>query len=154
VARPGGYDPFNNSTVLRRSVEPGQYTAFRYTRRLADHGIARSIGTVADAYDNAMAESWVGTYKLELPGRPFKSRFDAELATVAYIGWYNHERLHSSLGDIPPVEYEALHLGSGVDEPQLQAVPAQAAPTDLEGQTSYRRPLSSTGESNSIEHVI
>jgi putative transposase len=113
--------------LTHHSDRGSQYTAFRYTQRLADHGIARSIGTVADAYDNAMAESWVGTYKLELPGRPFKSRFDAELATVAYIGWYNHERLHSSLGDIPPVEYEALHLGSGVDEPQLQAVPAQAA---------------------------
>jgi putative transposase len=87
-----------------------QYTSFRYTQRLADLGIAASVGSVADAYDNAMAESFVGTLKTELvAGRMFTTRFDAELAVVEYLGWFNHSRLHESLGDVPPVEFEALH---------------------------------------------
>lgn len=93
--------------LVHHSDRGSQYTAFRYTQRLGDHGIARSVGSVADAYDNAMAESWVGTLKLELPGQPFRSRFDADLQIAKYIGWYNHSRLHSSLGDIPPAEFEA-----------------------------------------------
>ena len=56
-----------------------------------------------------MAESWVGTLKLEIPGQPFPTRFDADLAIAKYIGWYNRDRLHSSLGDVPPAEFEAQH---------------------------------------------
>jgi hypothetical protein len=119
---------------LRRPLESAQYTAFRYTQRLDDHGIARSVGSVADAYDNAMAESWVGTYKLEV-SRPFRSRFDAELATLTYIGWYNRERLHSSLGDIPPLEYEALHQPPG-DELEARRLSAQAARAVIQGRAA------------------
>jgi transposase InsO family protein len=83
----------------------------RYTQRLADLGIAASVGSVgsvADAYDNAMAESFVGTLKTELVrGRVFTTRFDAEIAVVEYLGWFNHTRLHESLGDVPPAEFEA-----------------------------------------------
>jgi putative transposase len=87
-----------------------QYTSFRYTQRLADLGIAASVGSVADAYDNAMAESFVGTLKTELvAGRVFTTRFDAEIAVVEYLGWFNHTRLHESLGDVPPTEFEALY---------------------------------------------
>jgi putative transposase len=95
--------------LIHHSDQGSQYTAFRYTQRLGDHGIARSVGSVADAYDNAMAESWVGTCKLEIPGAPFHTRFDADLAIAKYIGWYNRDRLHSSLGDVPPAEFEAIH---------------------------------------------
>jgi putative transposase len=60
-----------------------QYTSFRYTERLAELGITASVGSVADAYDNAMAESFVGTLKTELlRGRPLRTRFDAELAVA------------------------------------------------------------------------
>ncbi len=87
-----------------------QYTSFRYTQRLADLGIAASVGSVADAYDNAMAESFVGTLKTELvAGRVFQTRFDAELGVVEYLGWFNHSRLHEALGDVPPAEVEALY---------------------------------------------
>jgi putative transposase len=95
--------------VLRRPPDPGQYTSFRYTQRLADLGIAASVGSVADAFDNAMAESFVGTLKTELIRGPFTTRFDAELAVVEYLGWFNHTRLHSELGDLPPAEFDALH---------------------------------------------
>jgi putative transposase len=87
-----------------------QYTSLRYTQRLADLGIAASVGSVADAYDNAMAESFVGTLKTELVNdRVFSSRFEADIAVVEYLGWFNHTRLHASLGDVPPAEIEALH---------------------------------------------
>jgi putative transposase len=79
-----------------------QYTSLRYTQRLADLGIAASVGSVADAYDNAMAESFVGTLKTELVN-------DRDIAVVEYLGWFNHTRLHASLGDVPPAEIEALH---------------------------------------------
>jgi transposase InsO family protein len=75
--------------VLRRPLKFGQYTSFRYTQRLADLGIAASVGSVADAYDNAIAESFVGTLKTELVhGRTFKTRFEADLAVAEYLGWF------------------------------------------------------------------
>ena len=87
-----------------------QHTSFRYTQRLADLGIAASVGSIADAYDNAMAESFVGTLKTELvAGRVFATRFEAEIAVVEYLGWFNHTRLHESLGDLPPAEFENLY---------------------------------------------
>jgi putative transposase len=55
-----------------------------------------------------MAESFVATFKRELvKSRVFGSRFEAEIAAVEYLGWFNHTRLHGELGDIPPAEYEA-----------------------------------------------
>jgi putative transposase len=94
--------------VLRRPLESAQYTSFRYTQRLADLGIVASVGSVADAYDNAMAESFVGTLKTELiGGRVFATRFEAEIAVVEYLGWFNHTRLHAALGDVPPAEFKA-----------------------------------------------
>ncbi len=93
--------------LVHHSDRGSQYTSFRYTSRLAELGISASVGSVADAYDNAMAESFVSTFKGELvDGRPFKTRDEVELAMVEWIGWYNHRRLHSSLDDLPPAEYE------------------------------------------------
>jgi putative transposase len=87
-----------------------QYTSFDYTQVLDDHELLASIGTVGDALDNALAESFVDSYKTELiTDRVWRSRAQLELATVEYIGWFNHERLHEALGDIPPVEFEQGH---------------------------------------------
>ena len=55
--------------MLRRPLEPGQYTSFRYTSRLAEVGVVPSIGSVADSFDNALAESLIGTFKAELIDR-------------------------------------------------------------------------------------
>jgi hypothetical protein len=69
--------------------------------------VLASTGTVGDALDNAMAESFVDSFKTELVrDRAWPSRDQLELAIVEWVGWYNHERLHSSLRDIPPIEYE------------------------------------------------
>ena len=87
-----------------------QYTSSDYTQTLDDHRVLASIGTVGDALDNALAESFVDSYKTELiADRVWQTRSQLELATVEWIGWFNHRRLHSSLGDIPPVEFEQLH---------------------------------------------
>ena len=66
-----------------------------------------SVGSTGDAYDNAMAESFVDSFKTELiRDRVWRTRTQLELAIVEWVGWYNHSRLHSALGYIPPVEHE------------------------------------------------
>ena len=106
----------------------------RYTQRLEDLGIAPSVGSVGDAYDNAMAESFVATLKRELVKvQIFASRFEAEISVLEYLGWLNHTRLHGELGDAPPAEFEALwSLGnanaSGLrPPPQLSSGPTSVA---------------------------
>jgi putative transposase len=72
--------------------------------------VLQSVGTVGDAYDNALAESFVDTIKTELiADRVWRTRTQLELAIVEYLGWFNDARLHESLGDLSPAEFEALH---------------------------------------------
>jgi hypothetical protein len=95
---------------LRGPIESTQYTSIDYTQTLDDHLVRASIGTVGDALDNALAESFVDSYKTELiADRVWRSQAQLELATVKWVAWFNHDRLHSSLGDIPPVEFEHNH---------------------------------------------
>ena len=91
-----------------------QYTALRYTERLADIGAAPSVGTVADSYDNSMAESLNGIFKTEMvkPMRPWRTRDELEYATFEYVDWYNQRRLHEQIGMIPPAEQEANYYAS------------------------------------------
>ena len=77
-------------------------------------GPLASVGTVGDAYDNAMAESFVDTFKTELiADRVWRSRTQLELAVVEYIAWFNNDRLHESLGDLSPAEFEDLYVARG-----------------------------------------
>jgi len=86
-----------------------QYTSALYTQTLADHGVLASVGSVGDAYDNAVAESFVDSFKTELiADRVWRTKAQLELAIVEYLSWFNHDRLHGALGDIPPAEFEAL----------------------------------------------
>src|SRR5213594_1100644 len=99
-----------NKPVLRRPVEPGQYTSGDYTQTLDDHGVLASVGSVGDALDNALAESFVDSFKTELiSDRVWRTRAQLEFAIVEYVAWFNTSRLHESLGDIPPAEFEALY---------------------------------------------
>ena len=76
-------------------------------------GVLASIGSVGDAYDNAMAESFVDSFKTELiADRSWRTRSQLELAIVEYVGWFNATRLHQALGDRPPQEFEALHTAA------------------------------------------
>jgi putative transposase len=72
--------------------------------------VQASIGTVGDAYDNALAESFVDSFKTELiRDRVWRTRTQLELAIVEYLAWFNNERLHTSLGGVPPAEFERHH---------------------------------------------
>jgi putative transposase len=96
--------------LVAHSDRGSQYTSTDYTQVLDDHHVLASVGSVGDAYDNALAESFVDSFKTELiADRVWRSRSQLELAVVEYISWFNHDRLHEALGDIPPVEAEALH---------------------------------------------
>ena len=88
-----------------------QYTSIAFTERLAAAGAQPSVGTVGDAYDNALAESVIGLFKTELikPGGPWRTAEQVELATLDYVDWYNYRRLFETCGDIPPVELETAY---------------------------------------------
>jgi putative transposase len=102
--------------VLQRPRESAQYTSYAFNQVLNDHAVLASIGSVGDAYDNAMAESFVDSFKTELVAdRVWRTRSQLELAIVEYVGWFNDVRLHESLGDLPPAEFETLSLSSTVD---------------------------------------
>jgi putative transposase len=96
--------------LIHHSDRGSQYSGQDFAQVLDDYDVLQSVGSVGDAYDNAMAESFVDTFKTELiADRVWRTRSQLELAIVEYLGWFNHDRLHESLGDIPPVEFEALH---------------------------------------------
>ncbi|MER5685882.1 IS3 family transposase [Streptomyces sp. NPDC002205] len=103
--------PIQPGELIHHSDAGAQYTSFRLAEHLDTAGIAASIGSVGDAYDNALMESTIGLFKTEpiKPRRPWKTLSDVELATAEYVDWYNHRRLHGEIGHVPPVEYEALH---------------------------------------------
>jgi putative transposase len=102
-------EPGADFQLVHHTDAGSQYTSIDYTQTLNDHQVLASIGSVGDAYDNALAESFVDSFKTELiADRVWRSRSQLELATVEYIGWFNHDRLHEALGDIPPLEYETL----------------------------------------------
>ncbi len=95
--------------LVHHSDAGSQYTSYDYSQTLDDHQVLASIGSVGDAYDNALAESFVDSFKTELiRDRVWRSRSQLELAIVEYVAWFNNERLHSALGDIPPAEYEEV----------------------------------------------
>jgi putative transposase len=88
-----------------------QYTSIAFTERLAAAGVSASVGTVGDAYDNALAESVIGLFKTELikPRGPWRTAEQVEIATMDYVDWFNHRRLYQACGDIPPAELEAAY---------------------------------------------
>ena len=102
--------------LVHHSDAGSQYTSHDFAQVLDDHGVLASIGSVGDAYDNAMAESFVDTFKTELiADRVWRTRTQLELAIVEYVGWFNNDRLHESLGDLPPAEFETLSSSSTVE---------------------------------------
>ena len=98
--------PFDG--LIHHSDRGVQYLSIRYTERLAEAGAVTSVGSRGDSYDNALAESVIGLYKAELVHRrgPWRGLDDLELATLEWVDWYNHRRLHSALDYLPPAEYE------------------------------------------------
>jgi transposase InsO family protein len=110
--------PVVRGKLLHHSDAGSQYTSIHFTDHLALADIAPSIGTVGDAYDNALMETIIGLFKTECIATnvfhtgPYKTLADIEYATAGWIDWYNHRRLHSSLGMLTPAEYEQAHYAS------------------------------------------
>jgi putative transposase len=116
--------PVVRGELICHSDAGSQYCAIRVTEHLHLEGITPSVGSVGDAYDNALMESIIGLYKTECvrPGPfhtgPFKTLADVEYATMAWVDWYNHRRLHTTLDMATPAEHEAAHYAALHLEPQ------------------------------------
>ena len=97
--------------LIHHSDRGVQFLAIRYTERLADAGVLASVGSKGDSYDNALAESLNGLFKTELirRGGPWRTVEDVELATLAWVDWYNRRRLHGACDNIPPAEFETRY---------------------------------------------
>ena len=117
----GQRQPGADFQLVAHTDRGSQYTSADYTQELTDHGVLASVGTVGDAYDNAMAESFVDTFKTELiADRVWRSRSQLELAVVEYVSWFNNDRLHESLGDVSPAEFEDLYVRQGDQQISLK----------------------------------
>ena len=108
--------------LITHSDAGSQFTSVRFTERLAEIGARPSIGTVADSFDNALAETTNGLYKTECVYGPDATGWDdvdeLELATLSWVHWFNHDRLHGHCHDIPPAEYEtAFYADQQTDQP-------------------------------------
>ncbi|GAA2494840.1 hypothetical protein GCM10009858_36140 [Terrabacter carboxydivorans] len=98
--------------LVHHSDAGSQYTSVAFTAELIAAGIAGSIGTVGDALDNALCESAIGLFKTEaidIAGPAWADRREVEWQVARWVHWYNHQRLHSSIGNLPPIEYEHAH---------------------------------------------
>jgi transposase InsO family protein len=97
--------------VTHHSDRGSQYLSIRYTERLAEAGFKASVGSTGDSYDNALAETINGLFKAEVIHKsgPWKGVDEVEQATLTWVDWFNTRRLLSSIGDMPPVEYEQMY---------------------------------------------
>jgi putative transposase len=104
--------------LVHHSDRGTQYLSMRYTERLAEAGIAPSVGSRGDSYDNAMAESIIGLFKTEVIQRkgPWRHLEAVEFATLAWVDWFNTRRLLEPIGYVPPAEYEAEYYAQLDDE--------------------------------------
>ena len=114
--------------LVAHSDAGSQFTSVRFTERLDEIGARPSIGTIADSYDNALAETTNGLYKTECvfgpdAPRPWDDVDELELATLSWVHWFNEERLHGHCGDVPPAEFESAFYAA-----------QQAAPTGVGNQ--------------------
>lgn len=99
------------SGLVAHSDAGSQYVSIAMTQRLLDEGIDRSVGSVGDALDNALAETTVGSFKNELIRRqsPWRDAHHVEIKTLQWVDWFNTERPHEYLDDLTPVQAEQLH---------------------------------------------
>jgi transposase InsO family protein len=101
--------PAKGGGLIHHSDRGSQYLSIRYSERLGEAGIAPSVGSVGDSYDNALAETVIGLFKTEVIRRlgPWRSLEAVEIATLEWVDWFNHRRLLEPIGNVPPAEAEA-----------------------------------------------
>jgi transposase InsO family protein len=115
--------------LVHHSDRGTQYLSMRYTERLVDAGIAPSVGSRGDSYDNAMAESIIGLFKTEVIQRkgPWRHLETVEFATLTWVDWFNTRRLLEPIGYVPPAEYEAQYYAQLEDESTVHPDPRRGA---------------------------
>jgi putative transposase len=111
-----------SDALVHHSDRGTQYLSIRYTERLAEAGLERSVGSVGDSYDNALAESVNGLFKTEVIRRcgPWRDIDEVEFAVLEWVDWFNNRRLLGPLGHVPPAEFEEMYYRS-------QSTPAAVA---------------------------
>lgn len=116
--------PGQQDALIHHSDRGSQYVSIRYSERLAEAGIQPSVGSKADSYDNALAETINGLYKAELIHRraPWKTKESVELATLQWVHWFNHIRLLEPIGYIPPAEADAHYWRQLKQNSEIAAV--------------------------------
>ena len=122
--------PVKGTELIHHSDAGSQYTSLQLTERLNLEDIAASVGSVGDAYDNALAEvnGFPETKCIRTTifhSGPYRTSSDVEFATAGWVDWYNVRRLHSSIGQMPPIEYETLHYSDLSTEDQRPLEAAQ-----------------------------
>jgi putative transposase len=102
--------------LIHHSDAGSQYTSIAFAETLVLEGIAASIGSIGDAYDNALAETTIGLFKTEAVGRgspflagPLRTIDDVECVTMEWVDWFNNRRLHSKLDYVQPEEHEVAY---------------------------------------------
>ncbi|OMH30690.1 transposase [Tersicoccus sp. Bi-70] len=116
--------PVSPGHLIHHSDAGSQYTVIRLTEHLALEGISPSIGTVGDAYDNALMETVNGLFKAKcirttvFHAGPYRTLADVEYATAGWVDWYNNRRIHGTLEMLTPIEFETLHYQAPTREPQ------------------------------------
>ena len=108
-------DGVSDLTGLVHHTDAGsQYKSFAFTERLIEAGVDPSVGSVGDAYDNALAESQIGAYKTELirPQGPWRELEHVEIETLDWVEWFNTERPHESIDDLTPIQAEKVHYAA------------------------------------------
>ena len=117
--------------LIHHSDAGSQYVSVALTAELIEAGIAGSIGTVGDALDNALCESTIGLFKTEAGGgNSWRDRRDVEWRVASWAHWYNTIRLHSSIGHLPPVEYEHHHRQAKTATPTVGVAQSTHPPRD------------------------
>ena len=118
--------------MIHHSDQGSQYTSIEFGHRCRDAGVRPSMGSVGDAYDNAMCESFFATLECELlDRRRFKTQAEARSAVFDFIeGFYNPRRRHSSIGYLSPIDYERQHHATALDPDARQPAVVLAAVKD------------------------
>jgi len=146
---------------LPRPLEPGPYTSIAFGLRCREAGVRPSMGSVGDAYDNALCESFFATLERELLDRHrFRTQVEARMAVFQYVeGWYNPHRLHSGLGYLSPIDFERRARGatpvlSAVSDPNEESTPrSRGEKSPPRAPPERSRPISKPGRRGSKANI-
>jgi putative transposase len=148
------------SGLIHHTDAGSQYVSFAFTQRLVDEGVDPSVGSVGDAYDNALAESQIGLYKAELirPEGPWRGVEHVEIETLNWVDFFNNERPHHSIDDLTPIGCRRTPLRCK-EGPHADRLRQRNKPPDTPGRFKLLARLSGSGvrhhvrRASAVDHV-